>query len=219
MDRACFASRGMSASRRIAGRLINMADRLYLSLWFPSFSEADILPKSLCVLRQFPFAAERTGIGYLAVHPISWNEPVVYQETFDFRATPEHAVETAAEFLHSDNAYEFEALWDLWTPTEEAGWVRAPRAVSFIARGLQFDEGAYEQEGHVQVDFGLDTPFLYEDVKLTALAEAHVRTNVQKLVEFTNAVEKNCGANARLLWSESDENLAQKLIARLQNVQ
>ena len=196
-----------------------MADRLYLSLWFPSFSENEMLPKILCVLRQFPFAGEGSGIGYVAVHPISWNEPVVYQETFDFRAAPEHAIETAGEFLHDDNAYEFEALWDLWAPGETEGWVRAPRPVRFVARGLNFDEGAYEQDGHLQVDFGLDTPFLYEDVKLTPLVEARVRENVQKLVGFTSAVEKNCGTSARLLWSESDENLAQKLIARLQKLQ
>jgi hypothetical protein len=42
---------------------------------------------------------------------------------------------------------------------------------------------------------------------------------VQRLVEFTSKVEKNSGANARLLWSESDQNFAQKLIARLQRVQ
>jgi hypothetical protein len=196
-----------------------MADRVYLSLWFPSFSDSEMLPKTLCVLRQFPFASQGPGIGYLAVHPISWNEPVIYQETFDFRATPEHALETAGEFLHDDNAYEFEALWELWVPGKEGGWVRAPLAVRLLARGLNFDEGAYQQEGHVQVDFGLDTPFLYEDVMLTPLAEARVRDNVQKLIEFTGAVEKNCGTNARLLWSESDENLAQKLIARLQKVQ
>jgi hypothetical protein len=196
-----------------------MADRLYLSLWFPSFAESEMLAKMLCVLHQFPFATERPGIGYLAIYPISWNELVLYQETFDYHATPEHAIETAGEFLHDDNAYEFEALWDLWTPGEEAGWVRAPRAVRFVAHGLNFEEGAYEQEGHVQVDFGLDTSFLYEDVKLTPLTEARVRENVQKLVEFTSAVEKNCGTSARLLWSESDENLAQKLIARLQRVQ
>jgi len=196
-----------------------MADNLYLNLWFPGFSEGEMLPKILCVLRQFPFASEQPGIGYLAVHPISWNEPVIYQETFDFHATPERAVETAGEFLHDDNAYEFEALWDLWAPGEEAGWVKAPRPVRFLAHGLNFDAGAYEQEGHVQVDFGLDTPFLYEDVKLTPLVEARVRDNVRKLIEFTSAVEKNCGTSARLLWSESDENLAQKLIARLQRVQ
>jgi len=196
-----------------------MADSLYLSLWFPGFSESEMLPKMLCVLRQFPFATERPGIGYLAVHPISWNEPVLYQETFDFRATPERAVETAGDFLHDDNAYEFEVLWDLWAPGEDADWVPAPRPVRFVARGMNFDEGAYEHEGHVQADFGLDTPFLYEDLKLTPLAEARVRDNVRRLVEFTSAVEKNCGTSARLLWSESDENLAQKLIARLQKVQ
>ena len=42
---------------------------------------------------------------------------------------------------------------------------------------------------------------------------------MQKLVEFTCKVEKNSGANARLLWSESEKNIAQKLIARLQRVQ
>jgi len=199
--------------------LVNMADRLYLSLWFPSFSEDEMLAKMLCVMRQFPVAAEGQGIGYLAVHPISWNEPVVYQETFDYGVAPERAVETAGEFLHDDNAYEFEALWDLWAPDQDAIWVRAPRPVGFLAHGLNFDEGAYEHEGHVQVDFGLDTPFLYEDLKLTPLSEARVRDNVQKLVDFTNAVEKNCGTSARLLWSESEENLAQKLIARLQKVQ
>jgi hypothetical protein len=196
-----------------------MADRLYLSLWFPSFSESEILGKFLCVLRQFPFASERPGIGYVAIRPVSWNEPVVYQETFDFCATPEHAIETASEFLHDDNAYEFEALWDLWAPDETGGWTRQALPVSFLARGTSFDEGAYEQEGHVQVDFGLDAPFLYEDVKLTPLAETRVRENVQKLVEFTAAIEQNCGTSARLLWSESDENLAQKLIARLQKIQ
>jgi len=178
-----------------------------------------MLPNMLCVLRQFPFAAARPGIGYLGVHPISWNEPVIYQETFDYLAAPEHAVEAAGEFLQDDNAYEFEALWELWTPGEEAGWALAPRAVSFFVHGLNFGEGAYEQDGHVQVDFGLDTPFLYEEVKLTPLVEGHVRENVQKLIAFTSAVEKNCSPTTRLLWSESDENLAQKLIARLQKVQ
>jgi hypothetical protein len=46
-----------------------------------------------------------------------------------------------------------------------------------------------------------------------------VRANGQKLVEFMNRVEKASGAGARLLWSESEENFAQKLISRLQKVQ
>jgi hypothetical protein len=91
--------------------------------------------------------------------------------------------------------------------------------VRFIVRGLEFDDGAFERDGHIQVDLGLDTPFLHEDLQLTSAAEAKVRANVQKLVEFTTRAEKNSGASARLLWSEAEENLAQKLVARLQKVQ
>jgi hypothetical protein len=64
----------------------------------------------------------------------------------------------------------------------------------------------------------LDNSFLHEEVEFTSEAERNVRSNVHKLVEFTAKVEKNSGATGRLLWSESEENLAQKLIARLQRV-
>ena len=69
------------------------------------------------------------------------------------------------------------------------------------------------------MDFGFDTPFLHEELSLAGEAETRVRANIHKLVDFTNKVEQNSGASGRLLWSESEENLAQKLIARLQKVQ
>jgi hypothetical protein len=85
--------------------------------------------------------------------------------------------------------------------------------------GLEFDDGVYRHEGHVEVDFGIDSPFLQDEVELDGQAETRVRANVQKLVDFTNKAEKSSGASGRLLWSESEENFAQKLIARLQKVQ
>jgi hypothetical protein len=97
-----------------------------------------------------------------------------------------------------------------------AEWIVEPRQVKFIAHGVEFDEGIYQESGHIQVDFGLDTPFLFEGVDLTEVSEPRIRANVQKLINFSNAVEKNCGVTGRVLWSESEENLAQKLIARLQ---
>ncbi len=195
-----------------------MADSLYLSVWFPSFTEPEMMPRLLAVMRQFPFSAQRPGIGYIAVHPVSWNEAPVYAQGFDFHADPERVLSLAAEFLHDDYAYEFEALWDLWVPTEEDSdtWVVRPQAVRFIAHGMRFDDGIYQQAGHVQVDFGLDTPFLQEELEFTEITEVRIKQNVQKLVGFTTAVEKNCGISGRVLWSESEENLAQKLIARLQ---
>ncbi len=200
-----------------------MADRLYLSIWFPSFSTQETLPRLLSVIRQFPFSAQRSGIGYLAVHSISWDEPIVFQQTFDHLADPERVLALAGEFLNEDNTYEVEALWDLWVPVQEGDldvtWQLQPQRVKFFAFGLEFEEATYQQNGHIQVDFGLDMPFLYEEAEFTEAAELRIKSNVQKLVNFTTAVEKNCGISGRVLWSESEDNLAQKLIERLQKVQ
>jgi hypothetical protein len=94
-----------------------------------------------------------------------------------------------------------------------------PSRVKFILQGDEFDDGAQQRTGQIQIDFGLDAPFLQETVELNEEAQNKVRENVAKLVEFTMKAEKNTRSSSRLLWSESEENLAQKLIARLQKVQ
>jgi hypothetical protein len=196
-----------------------MGDSLYLSLWFPTFDEAEILPRTASVLRQVPFSAARSGVTYSAIQPVSWSEPTILERRYRPGLAPEEAVVEVAEFLHDDYAYVFEAYWDLWTPPEGAEkWVLEPSLVRLVAHGMEFEERAADEAGHIQIDFGLDTSFLHEEVEFTSEAERNVRSNVQKLVEFTALVEKNAGATGRLLWSESEENLAQKLINRLQRV-
>jgi hypothetical protein len=200
-----------------------MADELYLNLWFPSFEEDQILPRLQSVLRQFPFSATQPGVGYVAVHPIDWNEPTLMEESFDFRADPTQAMDLFRDYIHADYAYELEATWDLWSPVQEGDldetWQLQPQPVRFIAHGTEFGEQIHREQGHVQVDFGLDTPFLHEEAEFTPQIESRIKGNVQKLVNFTHAVEKNCGISGRVLWSESEDNLAQKLIAKLQRVQ
>ena len=197
-----------------------MADSFYLNLWFPTFSAREMLPRALTVLRQFPFSKTRPGVGYMAVRALSWSEPLVYQQTFDERTDPERALRLAGEFLHDDHAFEFEASWDLWAPREQYDtWAEEPRPVLFIVHGTQFGEGVFREDGHIQVDFGPDTPFLYDDLELTEIGQQRVQANLHQLVSFTAAVEKHCGISGRVLWSESEENLAQKLMERLQKVQ
>ena len=197
-----------------------MADSLYFSLWFSDFGTAEILARALSVMRQFPFSKSLPGITYYALHPVSWNEPTIFEQRFHPGATPEEAIAIAADLLHEDYAYVFEAKWDLWTPqTPEGAWTLAPSTVTFIVRGEEFEEGESKTQGEVQLDFGLDTPFLHEELKLTQEVESRVRANVQMLVDFINRVEKSSIASTRLLWSESGENLAQKLVGRLQRVQ
>jgi len=96
-----------------------------------------------------------------------------------------------------------------------ARWARGPRLVRVTGYGPLFDEGTYEQDGHIRIDFGSDAPFLEEDVDLSEVGARHIAENVRQLVELTAGVEKASGATARLLWSELGESLAQRLAARL----
>ena len=212
-----------------------MADELYLSLWYPDFRLTSLAPALLGVMRQFAVIGAAKGMSPLvkaaAVYPISWNESPTYQRVYDVhlddeneiaQAAPEVAVPTALELLHDDFAYEFEFEWELWSPQVEGGldpiWKREPRTVRIVGFGPEFDDEAYEQNGQIRVDFGLDTPFLQEELELDPVAVEHVRENIKLLVDFTNAVQQHCGISTRLLWSESGESLAEKLIARLQQV-
>ncbi len=227
-----------------------MADQLYLSLWFPNF-RFDTLPATLVsVMRQFALISKDSRVAAASVYPISFNEAPTYQRIYvnDDRAEDtsgsiiENAVAEATEQLHDDMAYEFEMQWKLWAPeTVDAQpgdtgvdiypdfesvrldtlWKLQPATVRILGFGPRFDDATFEQNGHVRIDFGLDTPWLaetLEDEELDEAATKHIQQNVEILLAFTLSVEKNCGISSRLLWTESGEPLAQKLIDRLQRV-
>ena len=219
-----------------------MADQLYLSLWFPNF-RFEALPAALIsVLRQFALISggpEGKRVAAASVYPINFTEAPTYQRIYvnDERAedseasTIENAVAEATEQLHDDMAYEFEMKWRLWAPEpneapiSEAAldtlWRREPFTVKIIGFGPQFDQAAYEQNGHIRVDFGLDTPWIMDEEQEEVLdfeTQKHVQQNIEVLLAFTLSVEKHCGISSRLLWTESGEPLAEKLIARLQRL-
>jgi hypothetical protein len=217
-----------------------MADQLYLSLWYPNF-RFQSLPAALTgVMRQFAVIAKdgdaKSELGRVvaaSVYPIDWTESPIYQRIYviDERAQDsadtegskiENAVAEATEQLHEDQAYEFEMRWMLWVP-ETAGdldavWRLEPTKVRIIGFGPDFDANSYEQNGHIRVDFGLDTPWVLEDEDVDADATKYIKQNVEKLLAFTLSVEKHCGISSRLLWTESGEPLAEKLISRLQRL-
>ena len=162
-----------------------MADQLYLSLWFPNF-RLESLPAALtCVLGQLARVSGEPRVSAAATYPISFSEAPTYQRLYvtDKRAeenqdtaaaTIESAVAEATEQLHDDVAYEFEMRWNLWTPdSDEAGgigldpiWRPKPTTVRILGFGPEFDEGDYEQNGHIRVDFGLDYPWTLESEEL-----------------------------------------------------
>jgi hypothetical protein len=257
-----------------------MADRLYLSLWYPNF-RLESLPAALTgVLRQFSLVGGKR-VAAASAYPINFTEPPTYQRIYvDPAPTPasdaafepvtidpipgasdaqlEAAVAEATEQLHDDMAYEFEMRWQLWAleepnaaysrlddPPHGAGaqahdpdfdpdpdepafhnpdtpWKLRTHTVRILGFGPHFDVAGYEQNGHLLIDFGLDTPWVLDlpldDQPLDQEAQLHIQQNVEKLLAFTLLIEKNCGISSRLLWTESGEPLAEKLIARLQRV-
>lgn len=206
-----------------------MSDQLYLSLWYPNFRLIGLPAALEKIMDIFGGVAGSSRVKAAAAYPMSWNEAAAYQRIYDDEhepdveaSQPRYAISAATEMLHDDFAYEFELIWELWTPENAAGldpiWKKEPAIVRITGYGPEFDEGAYEQNGHIRVDFGPDTPFLQREVSLDKEAAEHVKQNVQMLVDFTNEVQLHAGISSRLLWSESGESLAQKLIARLQSV-
>jgi hypothetical protein len=241
-----------------------MADRLYLSLWYPNF-RLEALPGALSgVLRQFAIIGNKR-VSAASAYPINFTEAPTYQRIYvEPRTSPgepasveltseatdaaiEAAVAEATEQLHDDMAYEFEMRWQLWSPEQpdaaasrfgaltdddsdidpdleafDTDWKLRPHVVRVLGFGPQFDTAGYEQNGHILVDFGLDTPWVMDENlaedELDDDAQLHIQQNVEKLLAFTLLVEKNCGISSRLLWTESGEPLAEKLIARLQRV-
>jgi hypothetical protein len=207
-----------------------MADSLYLSLWYPNLRLAGLGDRLTAVLSTFAAQGGEARVYAATVWPVSWSEAPVFQRVWGRVAgspeegaapgvEPRQAVEEALELLHEDYAYEFQIGWSLWeleTPADvDSRWVREPRLVRVTGFGPLFDEGAYEQDGHIRVEFGSDAPFLEEDADLDSVGAKHVEDNVRQLVELTTAIEKGSGATARLLWSELGESLAQRLAARL----
>jgi hypothetical protein len=201
-----------------------MSDTLYLSLWYPNLRLTALPEKLTAVLGQFASHGGEATVYAATVWPINWTETPLYQKVYgrsekERGADPKFAVDDALELLHDDYAYEFQIGWSLWEletrPDHDSRWARGPRLIRVTGFGPLFDDGTYEQEGHIRVDFGTDIPFLAEDADLNSIGAWHVEENVRQLVELTAAVEGASGSTARLLWSELGESLAQKLAARL----
>ena len=203
-------------------KLKEMSDTLYLSLWYPNLRLEALAEKLTAVLGVFAAHGGDARVYAATVWPVSWSESPVFQRVYgpgERGVEPRQAVEDALEVLHDDYAYEFQIGWSLWALATGGGldprWAREPRLVRVMGYGPLFDEGTYEQDGHIKIDFGSDAPFLEEDLELDQTAARHVAENVRQLVELTAAVQKDSGATARVLWSELGESLAQRLAARL----
>lgn len=195
-----------------------MSDAIHLSLWFPSHQETQILSRLGEALRLFPASADRAGVLALRVLPIDWTESPVLDERFPGPLPFEEVLPLVEEFVHDDYAFEFEVAWDLWQ-WDNSRWEKQPNRVILTAFGDQFADGVAKEQGHLLFDLGSDELFLAEHAPWSDETRHKVQLNVAQLLTLTHRMQAEMRPSARLLWSEDESDLAQKLIARLQHVQ
>jgi hypothetical protein len=253
-----------------------MADRLYLSLWYPNF-RLEALPAALTgVLRQFALVGGKR-VAAASAYPINFTQPPTYQRIYvdsrlssatdptqidphrgrsdagarsrrrrGHRAAPRRhglrvrdalapvgSEEPDPSYSHldtsppaiDDDAHDPDIRLDeppsLLDP--DTDWKLRTHTVRVLGFGPNFDVAGYEQNGHLWSTSASTPPGSRsigdaEDEALDQVAQIHIQQNIEKLLAFTLLVEKNCGISSRLLWTESGEPLAEKLIARLQRV-
>lgn len=220
--------------------MLFMANRAYASIFCREFSEQVELQRFFELLSTIPFSSSRPGFSELLIRAVDPSEAPLRE--LDLRSSPLDAaaiVEIAQESLHSDVAYEIEAHWDLWVfNVSTLRWEQQPQPIEIICYGEEFDEGAWQQNGHFQMDIGFEHLFTghahllgsprHEPSGPEHPAEAaflslmnapgkreeyqeRTRENIRKLLDWTEHIETRIPVQKLWLWSEGEENFEARL--------
>jgi hypothetical protein len=217
-----------------------MANRAYLSIWTPGFSERTMLDQFEHFLRTVPFSADCPGFTALVIHAVEPAETPLDER--DFRNQPADAAaiaQQAREHLHSDSAYEVHARWDLWVyDLATALWQRRPESLEIFCHGEEYDGGVAADAGYFQAALGFEHLFtgharLLGSSEMKAVSTEHpaeaeflarmtrpenlweyhqkTRENIQQLTNWIQAAEEALPMERYRLWSEGEENLEARL--------
>lgn len=183
-----------------------MADPLYLSFWLKNHSPLGLPIYFRKAVEAFPVSKLAPG-GTLRIHALSFHEPPVFEEIFDGTPDPQDLAAIAQGFLHEDVAFCYETRWDLWQWDDD--WALKPSPVVIECYGPLFESPTGE---HLRVDAGHDILYL-PCPKSDQLRP--VQSNIRSILHLATDLEDAVAAERRLLWSESDDNFAERLYEML----
>ena len=183
-----------------------MTDRIFLSLWLHGHSQYTVLQTLGQVLERFPVSVHDRRAS-LRVFALELVEPALIERHFE-EGEVDEIILAARDFDNPDYAYETDLRWDLW---EKLGtWKLAPNQLRVIAFGPDFPSDMGE---HLLIDFGPE--FLYrpggasgDDVKPNWTA---LRSNLRSVLRLVSDCEEILPISKRLLWSDSGEDLADRI--------
>ncbi len=183
-----------------------MGDPLFLSLWLRGYSPVAMPVYLKKALSAFPASKLSPG-AVLRVYPLGFQETPLLEEFTDEELDVQTLVSRAQEFLHEDCAYQVEMRWDLYQWASE--WELKPSKVLIEVFGPEFDSPRGE---HMRIDFGGDVLFLPQE-KSDQLRP--VQSNIRSLLHYAQDLEDELPVDRRMLWSEEEENFAERLRAML----
>lgn len=220
--------------------MVAMSNLAYLSIWFQSFREEQILERFGKFLSTVPFSASRPGFTYLTIRAVDASESPVLEQ--DLRSVPMDTagiIGLANDYLHADCSYEVSSHWDLWVSNGEAvGWKQEPQPLEILCHGEDYDDSFWQDNGHLQANLGFEHLFTGharllgfrrgerrvaespEEARfLEAMAwpenlqryQEKTRENIRKLLDWTRQVEQALPAERVRLWSEGEENFEARM--------
>jgi hypothetical protein len=221
--------------------MAGMPNQSYLSVWYKDFSEEKLIERYGEFLATVPFSATKPGFSYLTIRAVDPSESPVYEQ--DWRTTPLDPAGIAAlsrDHLHSDCAYEARAHWDLWIyeGVGNASGRNEPSPVEVSTYGQDYDNGFWQENGHLQARLGFENLFVGHfgllDVErglaepaespeearfLEAMAwpenlekyQERTRENARRLMDWVRNVEKAIPDGRVKLWSEGEEDFETRL--------
>ncbi len=217
-----------------------MSNRSYLSVWCRGFSESSLPELLVKFLGTVPFSSSQPGITELVVRAVDPAEtPLIERDLRPRPYDPGEVLAELAEILHADSSIEVEAHWDLWAyDLEKGGWRLGPERLEILCFGEEYDDGAYKESGHFQVDLGfehlftghadllgrngvpagkpehpVETEFLRRMAQPVMLREYREKTrdNVSRLQNWVKRISQDLPVERFLLWSEGEENFEERL--------
>lgn len=184
-----------------------MPDALFLTLWLRGFSSLALPVYFRKAMAAFPLSRLQPAARF-RILPISFAEPPLIEEDFEADRGLEDLSAIVQEHLHEDCAYQLETCWDLWQ-WGDGGWSLQPSRVTIDLYGAAFESELGE---HFRFDFGPESLYL-PDPRSDQLRP--VQSNIRSLLHLAGDLEQALPVERRTLWSEGDENLAERLSAIL----
>lgn len=220
--------------------MLVMSNQSYLGVWCKDFREDRVLERFGNFLATVPFSTTKPGFKHLIIQAVdSFESPILEQ---DLRSVPLDAagiMEIAKDHLHNDCSYEVQSHWDLWVfEGQPEEWRLQAQPIELFCHGEEYDDRFWQENGHLEVNFGFEHFFtghagllgIRQTARVPAQSPEEARfleamawpenlkayqektqENIRKLLEWIRQIEKAVPVDRIRLWSEGEENFEARL--------